>query len=201
MFEALFLPYLMEEYAHQSTDEEHSPVVDPLDSCMRKQFNRMKRLFPTIEVETMQDFELLPSRRPRVLVQTAGHVAGAAYYYQSSDVEDPPWPPTKTMYGVSVHPKYGGWFALRGVLVFNGLEVPTLSKRKPLDCVNSVKKRVELLVKFNDHWRDWEYRNVLDPNLPPPVQYSEKQKLYFGTEPASRKKLVSDWLHEEEDIQ
>ena len=47
--------------------------------------------FSDIEIEAIHDFELLPSRRPKVLVQTAGHVAGAAYYYQRKDVQPDPW--------------------------------------------------------------------------------------------------------------
>ena len=51
----------------------------------------MKALCASHDVYSLQDFELLPTRRPKILVQTAGHVAGAAYYYQLSDVENPPW--------------------------------------------------------------------------------------------------------------
>lgn len=47
--------------------------------------------FPEGEAETIHDFEMHPNRRPKVLVQTAGHVAGAAYYYQASDVKGNPW--------------------------------------------------------------------------------------------------------------
>lgn len=36
-------------------------------------------------------------RRPKILSQTAGHVAGAAYYYRNVV--------NKSMFGVSVHPK------------------------------------------------------------------------------------------------
>lgn len=32
-------------------------------------------------LEVIQDFELHPSRRPKVIMQTAGHVAGAVHYY------------------------------------------------------------------------------------------------------------------------
>lgn len=37
------------------------------------------------------------SRRPKILVQTVGHVSGAVYYYQKSDVADQPWPPDKVI--------------------------------------------------------------------------------------------------------
>ena len=37
------------------------------------------------KVETYYDYEMVGgSRRPRILVQTAGHVAGAAYFYQQT---------------------------------------------------------------------------------------------------------------------
>lgn len=39
----------------------------------------------------MFDYEMLPSRKPKFLAQTAAHVAGAAYYYQRKDVKFDPW--------------------------------------------------------------------------------------------------------------
>lgn len=47
--------------------------------------------FTDCDIEAIHDFELLPSRRPKILVQTAGHVSGAAYYYQRKDVQPDPW--------------------------------------------------------------------------------------------------------------
>ena len=47
--------------------------------------------FPSHDVETIHDFEMTPMRRPKVLVQTAGHVSGAAYYYQRKDVQPDAW--------------------------------------------------------------------------------------------------------------
>lgn len=42
----------------------------------------------------MHDFEMRPgTRRPKILVQTAGHVSGAAYFYQKDDIVNPPWDP------------------------------------------------------------------------------------------------------------
>ena len=50
-------------------------------------------------------------------------IAGAAYYYQQSDVEDPTWQLNRKMFGVCIHPKYGGWFAIRGILIFHGVSL------------------------------------------------------------------------------
>ena len=46
----------------------------------------------------MYDYELNHNRRPRVLVQTAGHLAGAVYYYQRYDVTQQPWTPRQVIY-------------------------------------------------------------------------------------------------------
>lgn len=42
-------------------------------------------------MDVIFDYEILPSRRPKFLAQTAAHVAGAAYYYQRKDVKLDPW--------------------------------------------------------------------------------------------------------------
>lgn len=52
-----------------------------------------------MKIECIHDFEMDHNRRPKVLVQTAGHVAGAARYYQRSDVTDDPWGPNQVMVG------------------------------------------------------------------------------------------------------
>ena len=191
MFEKLFLPYLFEG-PHTAVTEK----VDPLDRCIRTAMGSAVGLFPAqYQVEFIQDSELLPSRRPRILVQTAGHVAGAAYYYQKADVDPQPWGEGCPMYGVSVHPRYGGWFALRGVLVFRGVSAPRLTQRDPVDCVRSRERRIELLEKFNYSWQDYGYRDVIGVGH---VQerYSERQRHYFSTEPRERFDLVQKWRTE-----
>ena len=50
---------------------------------------------PEVEMDILLDYELDHIRRPRVLVQTAGHVAGAVRYYQRSDIVKDPWPPKR----------------------------------------------------------------------------------------------------------
>ena len=39
----------------------------------------------------MHQFEM-PNGTARILVQTAAHVSGAAFYYQRFDVTEQPWP-------------------------------------------------------------------------------------------------------------
>ena len=187
MFEKLVKPYLFSQH-------QHGDRMDPLDSCLKDWFTRIKDIFPEHDVEVLQDFELHVTRRPKVLVQTAGHVSGAAYYYQREDVSPEPWDERQRLFGVSVHPKYGGWFALRGVMIFKDLLASGLVQQQPVDCVSSREGRIELLEKFNFHWRDWSYRDVTDCTIV--ERYSEDQRTYFATEPCKRFELIKRWLHE-----
>ena len=51
----------------------------------------LPQCFPGQKVDVRYDYELLPSRKPKFLAQTAAHISGAAFYYQQSDVTDQPW--------------------------------------------------------------------------------------------------------------
>lgn len=88
--------------------------------------------------------------------------------------------------GVCIHPQYGGWFALRGVLIFKNLQCPTLEEKKPIDIVPSREKRIALLEKFNYSWQDWTYRDISNTT----AKYSEDQKQYFATLPKDRMELL-----------
>ncbi|XP_036378544.1 cyanocobalamin reductase / alkylcobalamin dealkylase [Megalops cyprinoides] len=182
MFERAFIPFL----------ESHSceGVTDPIDQCIRHSISTcVTQNFPGKEVNISYDYEMLPNRKPKFLAQTAAHVAGAAYYYQRTDVMDDPWG-EKKMFGVCIHPKLGGWFAIRALLVFPGVEVGSeLQQRPPPDCVPSQESRVELLERFNFRWQDWTYRDI----VPTAECYSQEQKMYFSTPPGQRAALLRQW--------
>lgn len=94
--------------------------------------------------------------------------------------------PLQHISGVCIHPRFGGWFAIRGVVLLPGMEVPDLPPTKPIDCVPARADRIALLERFNFHWRDWTYRDVVTPQ----ERYSEEQKAYFSTPPAQRLALL-----------
>lgn len=182
MFEQAFLPFL-EEQSYQN-------LSDPIDQCVKHCVSSaVSQCFPGQKIVVTYDYEVLPSRKPKFLAQTTAHVSGAAYYYQQSDVPQQPWG-DKKMYGVCVHPHFGGWFAIRALLVFEDVTVgPELQQPVPPDCVPSREDRIRLLEAFNFNWQDWTYRDIISP-----VQtYSQKQKDYFGTRPAQRFDLLKTW--------
>lgn len=161
------------------------PLTDPVDQCVAYHLGRVRESLPELQMEVIADYEVHPNRRPKILAQTAAHVAGAAYYYQRQDVEADPWG-TQHISGVCMHPRFGGWFAIRGVVLLPGIQVPDLPPTKPLDCVPTRTDRIALLESFNFHWRDWAYRDAVTPQ----ERYSEEQKAYFSTPPAQRWALL-----------
>ena len=65
---------------------------DFLDQSITMCLKNVVLNFPENKITILHDYEMRPgTRRPRVLVQTAGHVSGSVYFYQKSDVENPEW--------------------------------------------------------------------------------------------------------------
>lgn len=94
------------------------------------------------------------------------------------------------MFGVCIHPRLGGWFAIRALLVLKGVEVgEILQQFDPPDCVHSQEARIKLLNEFNLHWKDWTYRDIISTE----DRYSDQQKEYFITPPAQRGALLRKW--------
>lgn len=183
MFELLFKPYSVSKPSW-SVDN------DPLDHCIKQYLTGLVMKFPEHQIDLIMDYELDTLRRPKLLVQTAGHVAGAAYYYQRQCLGEHPWTIDDTIYGVSMHPKYGGWFAFRGALIFRTALAPQLTRRFPVDCVPSHEMRLKLFDEFNHHWREWSYRDVIQGQVE--KRYSEEQKIYFATLPSNRHELIAN---------
>ncbi|XP_026050771.1 cyanocobalamin reductase / alkylcobalamin dealkylase [Carassius auratus] len=182
MFERSFLPFLQSQCCEA--------VRDPIDQCTAHTVSSSVSLcFPDQSVDVSYDYEMLPTRRPKFLAQTAAHVSGAAYYYQKSDIPNPPWGDRK-MFGVCIHPRLGGWFAIRALLVFKDVQVgEELQQKDPPDCVSSQEDRIELLERFNLRWRDWSYRDI----IPTEESYSPQQREYFLTPPGQRGALLRQW--------
>ncbi|KAI2652395.1 Cyanocobalamin reductase / alkylcobalamin dealkylase [Labeo rohita] len=175
MFERSFLPFLQSQCCEA--------VRDPIDQCTAHTISSSVSLcFPNQSVDVSYDYEMLPSRKPKFLAQTAAHISGAAYYYRKSDVHNPPWG-DKKMFGVCIHPKLGGWFAIRALLVFKDVQIgEELQQKDPPDCVHSQEDRIKLLERFNFHWQDWSYRDI----VPADESYCPKQREYFLTPPGQR---------------
>ena len=139
-------------------------------------------------IEVIHDFEILPNKRPRVLVQTAAHVSGAAFYYKS-DLMESSEKPNKPL-GVCIHPVFGGWFGLRAVLIFTDMTTNAIKQRQPKDVISTKEEKEDLLNKFNLYWRDGQYRDV----IPVSKKYSDLQIKYFSLKPSERKTFIKEFI-------
>lgn len=90
------------------------------------------------------------------------------------------------IYGVSIHPEYGGWFAFRAVLILPGQLYSKLTQPEPTDVVPTQVGRIKLLDLFNFHWRDNRYRDI----IPTKHKYCKLQQLYFNTTPKERQTVI-----------
>lgn len=124
MFEKAFIPFV-------AAADCMITKQDPIDQCMVYHFSKVKAEYKDLEIETLHDFEMTSNKRPRVLVQTAGHVSGAVRYYQRQDLSRDPWSPERKIFGVCLHPEFGGWFGLRGVVIFKTVNCPDLQRKHP----------------------------------------------------------------------
>ena len=89
----------------------------------------------------------------------------------------------KKIYPVCLHPEFGGWFALRGVIIFTKLSATKLERKDPPEILKSEDAIWNLLVLYNDHWRDWSFRDVIDAK----ERYSADQIEYFNRPPGEQR--------------
>ena len=109
---------------------------------------------------------------PYVHVQSMGHVAGVDEYISASTISpdlavltgnrDPDlWGDlTNKILGVSIHPKYGGWYAYRMLIILEGVAWPTDKiQEEPLKFLSDQDKET-IISEYNSNsdlcrWRDF----------------------------------------------
>nr|CAH8821971.1 unnamed protein product [Trichobilharzia regenti] len=183
----------------------------------------IKSQLPSNELDKFDGAQWIPdyairlvTRLPYVHVQTAGHVSGMAYFHQPSEmIKQRSREQTGQPYcGVSLHPKYGGWFGFRGIYIFPNLRCPNLPKSTPLSYFtpstndgfnssgNNNSQLEALLYEYNECWSDNKWReyklfndNNNNNNSDCNHRYSNDAILYFSTEPSERVKFVQQWFN------
>jgi len=124
-------------------------------------------------------------RRPKVLMQTAGHISGAAYFYRNTI--------SKSALGVSIHPRYGGWFGFRTVIILKSVTCP-LERREPIDLLPEKEDQLKLLNSFMFSWQSYAYRDCVEVV----EKYSDRAIKYFATKPGERLDLLRQFIDEDD---
>ncbi|KAF5404518.1 Methylmalonic aciduria homocystinuria type C protein [Paragonimus heterotremus] len=145
------------------------------------------------------DYAMRPvTRLPYVHVQCAGHVSGLAYFHQRGTVNCAPQFRGGNP-GCSLHPRYGGWFGFRGIVVFPNLRCPNLPRPVPVSSLPpgsppfAPELLDRLLVEFRDHWRENRWRNFGLPEDSHQL-YTAAAQCFFNTPPSKRAALLESWM-------
>lgn len=150
---------------------------------------------------------------PYYHVQTVGAVAGTDQHIEADDLQeagDDEWreelcdrleetrdpmmwgtdpADRRKIFGVNVHPTYGGWYAYRALIVLQGASAPDLVRPADLDFLTHADKR-RILAEYNlQHdvctWRE------LGEDHPVSRRYLPDEYLFFTeTSPAKRKRFL-----------
>jgi len=188
-FEKCVVPYL--KSAVRADPNLHTN--DPLDDAMVNAFSIVKKELDAknLETEMFHDFDLHPSRKPKVLVQTAAHVAGAVQYFHknnlSLEIQEERFSKSSDLCGVAVHPVYGGWFAIRGVIIMKNLELnedKQLPRPPPLNLIPDDNTVVNLLEQFAYNWEEEKWRNIYKGSGG--QEYSQDFKDFLVAKPGDR---------------
>lgn len=93
---------------------------------------------------------------------------------------------------MSLHPKYGGYFAYRAVLIFPEVILPPDFKeqRAPM-LLTTIEKQDEAVRLYNDHWWEGKFRDCGDPV----EKYSPLQLKYFSSLPKDRWDIIKHWFY------
>lgn len=98
------------------------------------------------------------------------------------------------MFGVCVHPRLGGWFAIRALLIFGGVTAGSeMVQPIPPDCVSSREGRIQLLEAFNYNWKVLSF-NYTGQNLD-----THKKHKFRRTQPSTERcadilSNITEWL-------
>jgi len=147
---------------------------------------------------------------PYYHVQTAGAVAGVDQHIEITDIigeeswkndlsdmledtrDQKMWgtdPETlRKAFAVNVHPKWGGWYAYRALVVLRGAKVPTLTQKAPLKFLEQEDMK-RIIYEYNVRHSECRWRDL--PHHPPDARYTPEEYFFFTeTSPAKRKRYL-----------
>lgn len=132
-------------------------------------------------------------------VQTIGTVAGLDQYLDPNAINDEEWhaqlsdeleqvrdpkvweeiDDRRKIFGCSVHPKYGGWYSYRSLLVLHGVKVEAELERPDKLNFVSEKEQKRILTEYNLRPDECYWRNLTENGQPPDRAYSAEELLFF----------------------
>ncbi|CAL2033534.1 unnamed protein product [Caenorhabditis brenneri] len=91
MFDVAFRKWVvLKTMEFGSFDDVAELVSSPIQSFLEDRLEILREKLQKVEenFEILHDYSMTAQRRPKILMQTCGHVAGAAFYYQPRDFQE-----------------------------------------------------------------------------------------------------------------
>ncbi|ULU07157.1 hypothetical protein L5515_014843 [Caenorhabditis briggsae] len=102
MFDVAFRKWVVQKTMEFGSFDDMSEFVSsPIQSFLEDRLEDLSEKLQSVEenFEILHDYSMTPQRRPKILMQTCGHVAGAAFYYQPCHFQEDglAWPSSGRM--------------------------------------------------------------------------------------------------------
>lgn len=149
---------------------------------------------------------------PYYHVQTVGAVAGVDQHMEAGDVNDPLWESDlsdrleetrdermwgtdpqvrRKIFGVNMHPIYGGWYAYRALVVLHAVRAKDLKRPEPLSFVSGDDMR-RILSEYNLRHADCNWRDLKLIGHPAEHRYTPEEFFFFTETAASKRRKFLD---------
>lgn len=188
VFSESFVPFLCETGLSIANDSWVEFIKNYTKAVQRRLNNLTKLKLNVTDKDILYTHTMLGPSHPAIYVQKAEHAAGDAYYYQRQNITPDAWPKNKTIYGVSIHPLYGGWFYMGPVIIIEDVKCPNKKQVPPIDVLKTRTKKIELLNMVNGDWHTQKWRDVIPVKKNYTADYLE-YRMAYGDE-------RTDWVTE-----
>lgn len=205
-FGKVFAKHLEFHFEERVAPGEGGESKDLFDECVKATLEELTvGLRKHLKIRFIYDFDMdHATYRPDMLAQVAAHCSGMARCYRRQDLDKAGVRAYKELsegevdmtkvYPVCWHPKYGGWFGIRCLMIFQGVQTLSLRQKDPTDGLESG-QFAKLLYLYNNHWADETWRDVGLDGRSDVEKYSEAQRQYFAQPPDQRtEEFVKDIL-------
>lgn len=188
-----FLDVVVEHFARAK------PSTNFVDSATNEILDSIRRHLPSGLDALLVNTDDGP---PYYHVQTVGAVAGVDQHIEPAELQedgDDAWREElsdrledkrdpkmwgtdpemrRKIFGLNVHPVWGGWYAYRALLVFRGLTCDTLARPPPLNVLASGDVR-RVISEYNLKHEECYWRDLSEEGHPPERRYNPEEYFFF----------------------
>lgn len=191
------------EYFLETREEDNCHFVDGATDAL------LRSIADEFAAELRASTINLDKGPPYFHAQSLGVAAGIGQHLEPSEVQDPGWHESvsrqlldvrsidvwgsditvrQKIFGISMHPEFGGWFAYRGLLVLHGARAPTLQPRQAVVAVKDEAEKKRVLEEYNLRADDCRWRDLTRIGHPPEKRYTPEEMYFFTDMNMSRRR-------------